>query len=168
MAEIVSADKINGEAVLVTETGAGKYQVEVKAGPSTFLADEPANVGGLDSGPSPYDLLGAALGACTVMTLRLYANRKQWPLTRAEAKVLHRRSSLQARDVFVRSIHLEGPLDDTQRARLLEIANRCPVHVTLERGSDITTSLVSAEALAGTGLSSGTGHMTTMEEAGSV
>jgi len=168
MAELVPAEKITGEAVLVTETRAGKYQVEVKAGPSTFFADEPAAVGGLGSGPGPYDLLGAALGACTVMTLRLYADRKQWPLTQAHAKVVHRRTSLQARDVFIRNIHLEGPLDDTQRARLLEIANRCPVHVTLERGADITTSLVSEDALNGTDMATGTGHMTTMEEAGSV
>ena len=139
----------DGEAVFVTETGAGKYQVEVKAGGTTLFADEPVAVGGLGSGPDPYGLLGAALGWCTAMTLRLYADRKNWPLKRTRVRVTPRRNSLQARDVFIRNIHLEGDLDDTQRTRLLEIANRCPVHVTLERGSDITTSLVSDDALTG-------------------
>lgn len=154
------------EAVSVTETRAGKYQVEVQAGQTRFFADEPADVGGLGSGPNPYDLMGAALGACTVMTLRLYADRKNWPLKRAWVKVTHGRSSLVARDVFNRDIHLEGPLDDEQRAKLIEIAERCPVHVTLERGSDITTRLVADDKAPGAEPDARPAHVKTAEEAG--
>jgi putative redox protein len=156
---------VNVEAVLITETRAGKYQVEVKSGQTTFFADEPVAVGGLGSGPDPYDLLGAALGSCTAMTLRLYADQKKWPLQRVRVRVSHSRSSLKARDIFNRDIHIEGPLDDTQRARLIEIAGRCPVHVTLERGSDITTKLVSGEEIPSDGWTTGPAHMKTMEEA---
>ena len=138
----------------------------MKAGKTKFFADEPENVGGLGSGPNPYDLLAAALGSCTAMTMRLYADRKNWPLKRARVMVSHSRSALQARDVFNRDIHLEGPLDDTQRARLIEIAERCPVHVTLQRGSDITTHLVSDSDIAGADGATGPGHMQTMEESG--
>jgi putative redox protein len=159
------ASKANAETVVVSETGAGKFQVEVKVGGATFFADEPVAVGGLGSGPNPYDLLSAALGACTTMTIRLYANRKNWPLKQARVSVTHTRSSLQARDVFHRDIHLEGPLDDAQRAGLIAIAERCPVHVTLQRGSDITTQLV-PDAMADRSGETGAGHMTTMEEAG--
>lgn len=154
------------EAVVVTETRAGKFQVEVKAGQTTLIADEPVAVGGLGSGPNPYDLLGAALGSCTVMTLRLYADQKKWPLQRTRVKVSHSRSSLQARDAFNREIHLDGPLDDAQRKRLIEIAERCPVHVTLQRGSDITTRLVENEVVPGEELASRAAHLKTMEEAG--
>ena len=162
----MSASNANAEKVLVAETGAGKFQVEVKAGGETFFADEPVAVGGLGSGPNPYALLGAALGSCTAMTIRLYADRKNWPLKRARVSVSHSRSSLQARDVFNRDIHLEGPLDDAQRARLIEIAEHCPVHVTLQRGSDITTHLVSDNDIAGANGATGAGHLQTMEESG--
>ncbi len=110
-----------------------------------FLVDEPKDFGGLGSGPNPYDLLGAALGACTAMTLRLYADRKAWPLDRVTVLVDHAKSSLAARDRFHREIRLEGALDATQRERLLEIANRCPVHATLERGADVQTSLTESK-----------------------
>jgi putative redox protein len=128
------------DAVLVQETRAGKLQVEVLAGQTRFLADEPIAVGGLGSGPNPYDLLCAALGACTSMTLRLYADQKQWPLTRTRVAVSHSKDKeRKPADLFTRSIALEGPLDPAQRARLLEIAGRCPVHRTLESGSAIET-----------------------------
>lgn len=133
------------ESVVVEETGAGRYQVEVRAGGSSFLVDEPVSFGGLGSGPNPYDLLSAALGACTAMTLRLYADRKSWPLERVEVLVNHVRAGLGARDRFNREIRLDGPLDADQRARLLEIANRCPVHGTLERGADVQTTLAAFE-----------------------
>jgi putative redox protein len=132
------------DQVLVQETGAGKFQVEVRTGTTRFLADEPAAAGGLGSGPNPYDLLCAALGACTSMTLRLYADQKQWPLRRTHVSVGHDKDKERMpADRFTRSIALEGPLDAAQRTRLLEIANKCPVHRTLEGGSAIETTEVS-------------------------
>jgi putative redox protein len=130
-----------GERVVVDETGGGAFQVEAHAGSSTFLIDEPMQAGGLGSGPNPYDLMSAALGACTLMTIRLYSRRKDWPLEHMRVSVTHFRDGLTAADRFVREIELVGSLDDAQRARLLEIANRCPVHLTLERGSTIETTL---------------------------
>lgn len=129
------------EPVIVTETGLGGYQVEVRVGTSTFLADEPVAVGGLGSGPNPYDLLSAALGTCTVLTARLYANRKGWPLTRARASVVHHPAGAGQRDLFEREVALEGDLDDGQRARLIDIASRCPVSQTLQRGAEVRISL---------------------------
>jgi putative redox protein len=99
------------------------------------------------TGPNPYELLAAGLGACTAMTLRLYAQRKGWALKRAEVRVLHIRATLAARDRFAREIAIEGDLDDDQRRRLLEIANRCPVHLTLERGAEVITTLVRAQQI---------------------
>jgi putative redox protein len=151
------------DAVTVAETGVGKFQVEVLAGGATFLADEPVEAGGLDSGPNPYDLLAAALGACTSMTLRLYAGRKAWPLARTTVRVLHTRTA-QGRDRFAREITLEGSLSDEQRRRLMEIAERCPVHRTLENGSDIITVLASPPDLSARERS-GVGHLAAMTEA---
>src|ERR1700694_4362342 len=115
---------VAGETIVVDETGKGDFQVEVKAGTSTFLMDEPVQGGGLGSGPNPYDPLSSALGACALMTIRLYARRKEWPLKRVRLKVTHHRDSLQAQDRFVREIELIGPLDEAQRARLLDISMR--------------------------------------------
>lgn len=129
------------EHVEITETRAGRYQVAVSAGGAQFLADEPVALGGLGSGPNPYDILAAALGSCTAMTVRMYADRKAWPLNQVKVRVLHARSALDRRDRFAREIVLQGALDDQQRRRLLEIANRCPVHLTLERGADVITTL---------------------------
>ena len=128
-------------AVLVEETGAGKFQVQVSVHGSSFVADEPIDVGGLGSGPSPYELVSAGLGACTSMTLRLYAERKGWPLERTRVAVRHDKIAGQTPpDTFARQIALEGPLDAEQTARLLEIADKCPVHRTLEGGSQVTTA----------------------------
>lgn len=122
------------------ETRAGKFQVAIQAGGKRFLADEPVSVGGLGSGPTPYDLLSAALAACTTMTLRLYADGKGWPVSRIRTAVGHQRRAGQApADLFTRRIAIEGPLDNDQRARMLEMADRCPVHRTLERGSAFDT-----------------------------
>lgn len=129
------------EGVEVRETGAGRYQVEVRAASGAFFADEPEAVGGLGTGPTPYDLLGSALGACTVMTIRLYAERKGWPLDDVTVRVLHRSGGLKSKDRFAREIVIEGDLAPEQRRRLLEIAERCPVHETLERGADVITVL---------------------------
>lgn len=124
------------------ETGAGKFQVAIRAGGARFLADEPESVGGLGTGPSPYDLLSSALAACTTMTLRLYADGKGWPVTRIRTAVGHRRDKGETpADLFTRRIAIEGAIDAGQRARMLEIADNCPVHRTLERGSRFDTAL---------------------------
>jgi len=127
------------QGVRVEETGAGKFQVRVVTPSTTFLADEPVRVGGLDSGPSPYDLLSAGLGACTAMTCRLYAERKSWPLERVVVEVGHTARTARDRDRFVRKIAFQGDLDETQHVRLLEIADRCPVHRTLTGSATVET-----------------------------
>jgi putative redox protein len=125
---------------VVEETGAGKYQVQIAAGGARFFADEPVAVGGLGSGPSPYQLVSAGLGACTAMTIRLYATGKDWPLKRVHVAVTHDKTSgATPQDLFERRICLEGDLDAEQTARLFEIADRCPVHRTLESGSRVET-----------------------------
>lgn len=160
----VAADLSESDGVLVGETGAGRFQMAVRAGGQSFLADEPVSAGGGGTGPNPYELLAAGLGACTAMTLRLYAERKGWPLTRAEVRVLHVRATLADRDRFAREIALEGELDDDQRRRLLEIAERCPVHLTLERGADVVTTLVHAQDIEDRDPLPGS-HMRLMDEA---
>jgi putative redox protein len=127
--------------VTVVETGEGDFQVEVSAGGVTFLADEPPEVGGLGTGPTPYDLLAAGLGACTVMTVRLYARGKGLPLDRVCVSVGHtRRSDRQPADLFIRRLDLEGDLSDEQRRKLVEIAEKCPVHRTFHAGAAIQTT----------------------------
>ena len=126
--------------VRVAETGAGKYQVEVQAGGLSFLSDEPVEVGGLGSGPSPHELVAAGLGACTAMTARMYANLKGLPLERVRVAVRHeKRADETPSSVFERRIAFDGALSPEQTARLFEIADRCPVHKTLEGGSKIET-----------------------------
>ena len=143
MSATSTATGAGADLVVVTETGEGGYQVEVRVGAHSFLADEPQAVGGLGTGPNPFDLLRAALGACTVITTRLYANRKGWPVTRISASVTHHPASGDQRDRFDRTVTLEGDLDEVQRARLIDIASRCPVSQTLSRGSDVGISLAS-------------------------
>jgi len=138
--------------VRVEETGYGRFANEVLVGSHRMLADEPRDAGGDDTGPSPYGYLSAALGACTSMTVRMYANRKQWPLEKVSVTVSHEK--IHARDCeecetetgridrFDRTLRLEGPLSDEQRQRLLEIADRCPVHRTLEGPVQVRTRLV--------------------------
>ena len=164
MSEPTGNPDASGAPTIVEETGLGRYQVEARVGGSAFLIDEPVSAGGLGSGPNPFDVLSAALGASTAMTIRLYAERKAWPLQRARVRVSHQRGTLQARDIFHREITLEGPLDEPQRARLMEIAERCPVHLTLERGAEITSRLVPPDASLKDATPAGD-HMKTMEEA---
>lgn len=133
------------QGVRVEETRAGKFQVRVVTPSTTFLADEPSSVGGLGSGPTPYDLLGAGLGACTAMTCRLYADRKDWLLDRVIVEVGHLGRTPAGPDLFVRKIGFEGALDAEQRARLLEIAERCPVHRTLTEGAVVRTERLAGD-----------------------
>jgi putative redox protein len=138
------------KTVVVRETRQGRFQQEITVGAHRFLADEPADVGGLDSGPGPYDLLLAGLGACTAMTLRLYAERKALPLERVTVELNH--SRIHASDCencetkegmldrIERAITMRGALDAEQRRRLLEIADKCPVHRTLTSEIDIRTT----------------------------
>jgi len=136
-------------SILVQETGSGGFAQHVVAGRHRLRADEPADVGGEDSGPSPYDWLLGGLGACTSMTVRMYARRKGWPLNRVSVRLRHEKvhaadcAECETRDGRVdaieREIVLEGDLDSTQRQRLLEIADKCPVHRTLTHETVIRT-----------------------------
>jgi putative redox protein len=155
----------DSETITVAETRLGKYQVEARVNGAAFLIDEPVSSGGLGSGPNPYDLLAAALGACTTMTVRLYADHKGWPLKRVETAVRHSRAGLNARDRFELDIALEGDLDAEQRTRILEIAERCPVHLTLTRGSEVAARLMSPAEEQAIQPSHGPGHMECMREA---
>jgi uncharacterized OsmC-like protein len=140
--------------VAVRETRRGKFQQEIMLGAHRLLADEPVKDGGLDSGPGPYDLLLAALGACTSMTVRLYADLKQIPLLRTQVRLRHQK--IYAKDCaecetkegkidhIDRAITFEGELSAEQRAKLLEIADKCPVHRTLKSEVDIKTTEVPA------------------------
>ncbi|WP_207789705.1 bifunctional alpha/beta hydrolase/OsmC family protein [Burkholderia ambifaria] len=138
-------DISEGDGVLAEETGKGLFQLAMRSGKHQFLADEPESVGGMASGLSPYEFVCAALAACTVMTMRMYAHRKGIPLVRASTRVTHsKRPDQTPADLFARTISLEGPLDDEQRQKLLAIADRCPVDLTLVRGSDVSTTLETA------------------------
>ncbi|PKQ12509.1 MAG: osmotically inducible protein C [Alphaproteobacteria bacterium HGW-Alphaproteobacteria-1] len=134
--------------VRVSEADAQGFLQDVNAGPSHHaLADEPAAYGGTDRGMSPYGFLAAGLGACTSMTIRMYARRKDWPLAHVSVDICHDKVHAQDADSraeakvdrFVRTIRLEGDLSEEQRARLMEIADRCPVHRTLEQSAVIET-----------------------------
>jgi putative redox protein len=134
-------------ATVVVRSESGLRQ-EVTAGRHTLLADEPQSAGGTDTGPDPYALLLAALGACTAMTLRLYASRKKWPLGEIRVELSHSRVYAEdcagcdrpgtQVDRITRKIVLEGALDAEQTARLGEIARRCPVHKTLTAGAQVS------------------------------
>ena len=132
------------KGVVATETLVGTFQLQIRSGEHTLFADEPVSVGGLGTGLSPYELVSAGLAACTVMTMRLYANRKGFPLERASTTVQHEKvRDMMPPDRFTRTIVLDGPLNDDQRARILAIADRCPVDLSLIRGSDVQTELSS-------------------------
>lgn len=146
-----SQDARQTRTVIVKGAAAGLAQ-EITVDGHRLSADEPVEDGGTDTGPNPYDLLLASLGACTSMTLALYARRKQWPL---QAVTVHlRHSKIHAADCAAcetregrldrieRDVELSGPLDEQQRTRLLEIANKCPVHRTLTSEVEIRTRLL--------------------------
>ena len=146
-----TVEEVRAHGRVTARTAAGAFRTEITARGHALLADEPRAVGGENLGPTPYDLLAAALGACTSMTLRLYADRKEWPLEEAVVRLRHRRVHAEDEDRceedgearldrIEREVELIGPLDDAQRRRLLEIADRCPVHRTLDAGVCIDTS----------------------------
>jgi len=142
----------NETANVIVRGSAAGFAQEILAGSHRLSADEPAVAGGTDTGPSPYDLLLAALGSCTSMTVAMYARRKGWPLEQVTVWLRH--SKIHASDCadcetkeglldrIERDIHLTGPLTMEQRSRLLEIANKCPVHRTLTSEIDVKTKVV--------------------------
>lgn len=148
-AELVADNRV------VARTGADGFATEIRVRGHGTIADEPAAVGGTDAGPTPYDLLLSALGACTGMTLRMYADRKRWPLEEVRVSLRHEKIHAvdEARvedgdarvDHIDRDLELMGPLDAEQRARLAEIADRCPVHRTLTAGVRVTTSMAPSD-----------------------
>ncbi|MGE3449226.1 MAG: OsmC family protein, partial [Microbacteriaceae bacterium] len=146
-----SSAAVDGDGVVVVdESGAGTLTQSIRAGRHVVTADEPLGIGD-DLGPTPYDLLLAALGSCTSMTLRLYADRKGWPLERVAVRLAHQRvhaddcADPETRPCTVdhidRSVTLDGPLTDDQRTALLGIAERCPVHRTLTGEIRVSTLL---------------------------
>jgi uncharacterized OsmC-like protein/alpha/beta superfamily hydrolase len=147
--EIMTEKEIEEGLVLVRETHAGKFQQEILTGPHRLLADEPEKMGGMNSGPGPYDYLLAALGACTSMTIRLYADFKQIPLDNVSVRLSHGKihakdcetcdTKVSKVDRIERFITLEGSFDDEQRQKLMEIADKCPVHKTLTSVVEMVT-----------------------------
>jgi putative redox protein len=135
----------------IEETLTGRFMQTARTGRHALTVDEPTSAGGNDAGPDPYEFLLMALGACTAMTLRMYADRKGWPLARVQVRLSHRKihakdctdceTSEGRLDEISRTITLEGALGDDQRQRLLEIANRCPVHRTLSSEIKLRTQL---------------------------
>ncbi|MDT8345936.1 MAG: OsmC family protein, partial [Thermohalobaculum sp.] len=150
LGEAVDADAPPEGVVRTVESDPEGFLQDIAVGPGLAIrADEPAAVGGSGLGASPYQLLAAGLGACTSMTIRMYARRKGWPLEGVTVDVTHGKTHAEDSagadegatriDLFRRVIRLTGRLDDDQRARLMEIADRCPVHRTLEGGARIET-----------------------------
>jgi len=138
--------------VEVEETLTGKYTQNMRSGRHVLIADEPESAGGNDAGPGPYEYLLMGLGACTSMTIRMYAERKQLPLERVRVRLSHQKVHAQdcldcetregKVDEITREIILEGRLSGEQRQKLLDIANRCPVHRTLISEIKVRSKLV--------------------------
>ncbi|GAB3257849.1 bifunctional alpha/beta hydrolase/OsmC family protein [Nocardioides dilutus] len=143
-----------GGTVLVEESGGGRLAQSIQAGRHVWAADEPVGVGD-DTGPTPYDLLLSALGACTAMTIRMYADRKGYPLEHVSVRLSHRRSHSEdcsdpngrpcAMEHIDREVRLVGTLDEEQRARLTQIADRCPVHRTLTGQLRVATTVLDVD-----------------------
>jgi len=136
---------------IVVRTGKTGYRTEILASGHSLVADEPASSGGTDMGPDPYDYLVAALGSCTSITIRMYADRKGWPLESIVVRLKHRKIHAEdceecetktgKIDLIEREIELTGSLGNEQRRRLLEIADKCPVHRTLHSEVVVRTKL---------------------------
>jgi putative redox protein len=143
------------EGLVIVRGAADGFAQEIVAGAHRLRSDEPASSAGTDTGPTPYDLLLAALGSCTSMTVSMYARRKGWPLKSVTVRLRHSRvhgadcASCETTDAFLtvidREIELAGHLDQEQRQRLLEIANKCPVHRTLTSTIEVRTQLHAEE-----------------------
>mgnify|MGYP000495321218 FL=1 len=138
-ARVGTPPRLSGdETAVVEETGLGGFHSWAVTGDHTFIVDEPEAMGGLNGGPAPYDMLSAALAACTTMTLRMYANHKKIELGRICTRVRHSKvKSDGPADLFEREIVVQGLKDEALQLKLLEIANKCPVHRTLERGAQV-------------------------------
>ncbi|MCY2688124.1 bifunctional alpha/beta hydrolase/OsmC family protein [Salinimicrobium sp. TH3] len=149
--EIPEEKELETNHQVVANLGEEGFTTQMRAGKHYFTADEPKSFGGEDFGPSPYELLSAGLAACTSMTIQMYARRKKWPLLNVETHVDHQKSHAEdcencerntaKIDLFEREIVLEGNLDEQQQQKLLEIADKCPVHRTLSNKVKITTQL---------------------------
>jgi putative redox protein len=140
---------VGSTRVTVEESGTGTYTQTINASGHVLVADEPKSVGGLDEGPAPYSLLLAALGTCTSMTLRMYANQKKWPLEKVSVSLTHEKQKEPGGklvDVIHREIDVQGPLDAEQRKRLHEIADKCPIHRTLQNPPTILTMMKEPDA----------------------
>ena len=129
-------------SAVADDSGHGGLQMFVTAGPTSLVADVKVSAGGLDLGPDPHDLVAAGLAACTTMTLRLYAKRKNWALGAVHVEVRSGRDiDMVPPERFDREITLDGDLDDDQRKRLMEIAEMCPIHRLLTQGARVVTTV---------------------------
>lgn len=131
-----------GTEVSVKERTGGIYTQEVSARGHKIYGDEPESMGSADLGLTPFEFVLAGLGSCTTITLRMYADRKKWPVTDISCDVRFKKSGADGKlNVFIRKIKIEGELDEAQRARMLQIADKCPVHRMLEGETEIRTEL---------------------------
>jgi putative redox protein len=127
------ADKTT--SATIEENGKSPYAVSIRVSGFEIAGDEPVSFGGGDTGPAPYDLLTAALGECTSMTVRWYAIQKNWPLEKVTVQLTHHKDE-NKKDIFVKDVQVFGSaLSDEQRAKLIEVAGKCPVQRTLENGA---------------------------------
>lgn len=133
-----------GNSVTVKERAGGTYTQDVFARGHHLYADEPEALGGADLGPSPFEFVLAGLGSCTTITLRMYAERKKWPVTHIGVDVAYKQTGYgkDMKSIFTRKITIEGDLDEAQLKRMMAIANKCPVHKMLEAETEIRTELV--------------------------
>ncbi len=138
---------MHANPLVTVESDGGRYAVSATARAHRWAGGEPEDLGGADNGPTPYELLLSALGACTAITLEMYAARKGWPLEKVHVTLEHSKEDRAGEnggrpvDMIDRIVRLEGPLDAEQQARLIEIANKCPVHQTLTNRIEISTLL---------------------------
>ena len=149
--EIPETSALKSDLKVIASLGEEGFTTNIKAGRHNFIADEPVSFGGNDFGPTPYDLLSAGLASCTSMTIQMYARRKKWSVGTVETHVEHSKSHAQdceecerplaKIDTFTRKITINGNLDESQLVRILEIADKCPVHKTLHEKVQIITSL---------------------------
>ncbi len=128
------------KGAVVATIGMDAYRTKLDMGVHVLYADEPVDDGGQDAGPTPHDFLKMGLASCTAITLRMYANRKAWPVEQIRVRVYMEK--IEEKTIFHRAIELQGNLDETQRKRLLQIANACPVHKTLTHPIEVSTLLV--------------------------